>query len=362
MGLAMVAGRTTHQGPWAGMHRGGRLERRAPRGMPHDLGICRLPRFGQCSVAASHIQRLGGWPPEDPLGPGKTSELGLDDLLAPPLATPGLASGHRLASGTVLRGTRTQSQRNLLWQVEAGHNAISRLCLGLHCSVWAALYAGAPLGPPSRIDRRGLATFAGTRPRTRPQNQAFAAGPRFLQRSGDRIFARGTTPVSDAGHVSRTPTQEKTRPHRSALDQTSESGVVSTHVEEPQAPGDHLRLCGLSHTPQSQRWQTRAAEAAFRCLASAWLSRRDPRTLPAAIRYRVELPPATPSADLHLYAQPPLTLGIRGLSLDPAQFMGVAPRDDSGGWIRRPTDHSPRPIALQTHARLDCSDCRIRTS
>src|SRR5262245_48098734 len=113
MGVAVVDEFRSPQRAWPTLqvHEYGGLEYRAPCRGADDLHLCCLPRFGQCPFAAGGVRRFGGRPAANPARPGKASELGSDEHLAEPFATPALAGSHRLAFGTLLRPSVPESQR-----------------------------------------------------------------------------------------------------------------------------------------------------------------------------------------------------------------------------------------------------------
>ncbi len=112
-------------------------------------------------------------------------------------------------------------------------------------------------------------------------------------------------------------------------------------------------LRGVPDAPPSQDQETPDAKAAVRGVAHARRTDGDSRTLPQAFRHRVELPAAAASADSHLHTQPALAAGLRGGRVDPAQPVGVDPRNDPGGRPRRDENAPAGSLALQAPARLD---------
>ncbi len=99
----------------------------------------------------------------------------------------------------------------------------------------------------------------------------------------------------------------------------------------------------------------RNQKAAFRRLASAWFSHRNPRTLSQTLRHRNQLSPNAASAHLHLHAQSAFAAVFSGNRLDAPQRMGLDSSDTPCGRNRREDKTSPRMSAIQTHARLDRS-------
>src|SRR5882724_8157039 len=97
MGVAVACGSQTAQRSWLVVHGRGRVERRVARRCAHDFRVCGLPGFGQCPFGASGVQRPGGWPAANPAGPGKTPELGLDELVATAFETTPVGGSDRLA-------------------------------------------------------------------------------------------------------------------------------------------------------------------------------------------------------------------------------------------------------------------------
>src|SRR5437867_7745813 len=342
MGVAAVAGGPTSQGPWLVVHRRGRVERGAARRGTHDFGAGGLPRFGQGAVAASGVRRSGRRLAANLAGSREASELGFAERLAAPLATTLVAGGHRLAPGPVLRSAAPKPQRDLLRQAAPGHHEISCLCHGVHRAVWATLHDRVDMGATPRIDGHGLAAPAGADPRTWPENQAFVAGSRLLQRPRHGIPATAESPLLDARGVPRPSVQEETRHDRSALDQTPKRWLVCTHFEERQTPGNAQGLRGLSHPPQSQRQKTGTTEAALRCLAGAWFADRDPRGLPQALWHRIELSPIAAGTHLHLHAKPAPAAGVCSPWPDPEKPVGMDSRDALGAWPRIGAD-APSP-------------------
>src|ERR1041385_1661287 len=353
MGVAVAPDGTTAQGSRSVVHGRGGLECLAPCRSAHDFGVRRLPRSGQCSVAASGVRRPGGRTAANAARFGEPPQWGLDDRLAASLEPPFVASGLRLALPILLRSTGPQPQRTVLRQTEAGDDEIPCLCHGLHCAVWAPLHAGADLGPTPRSDGDRVAAVTGTPRRNRSENQAFAAGSRLLQCPGDRVSAKPTARFSDAGGDAWTAGQETRRADGFALDQTTESRLACAYAEERQTHGNRLGVRGLSHAPQPQGPQTRPAETPLRCLASERSPDRDPRALPQTLWHRIELPPDAAGADLHLHTQSALAFAVCGCSSAPPQPVGVAPRNQAGGGPRRRHDAPPGPLTFQTPARLD---------
>src|SRR5438445_1640058 len=292
MGVAVADEFRSAQGAWSTLqvHEHGGLEYRAARRSADDLHLCCLPRFGQCPVATGGVRRFGGRPAANPACPGKASELGSDEHVAEPLATPSLGAGHRLALDTLLRPSTPESQRNLPEQTEARHHTLSHLCHGLYRSVWPPLYSGPHVGQAPRKYGNGVAAPAGTDSRIGRKNQGFAAGSCVLQHAGYGLPARRASSVSDARHVPRTTTEEETqerRQERSALDQTSKSWLVSSHLEERHHASNDLGVCRLPHVSQPQKAQTRATKASVRSLARRGNSNRYPRTLPETLWHRI---------------------------------------------------------------------------
>src|SRR5947209_8391622 len=114
MGIVVAARSQAPQGSWSlPVHCYCGLEYRAPRRSAVDLGLRGLPRLGQGSFAAGSLRRLGSWLAANSACPGKAPELGFDAFVEQPLETPVLGGGHRLALGTLLRGSRQEPQRNL---------------------------------------------------------------------------------------------------------------------------------------------------------------------------------------------------------------------------------------------------------
>src|SRR5437868_11221273 len=111
MGVAVADGSRTSQEPRSAVHAHCGLEYRSARCSAHDLRLCGLPRSGQCPFAAGGVRRFGGRPATNSAGPGKAFELGYDEFVAAPLATPVLAGGDRLALDTVLWRTAQEPQR-----------------------------------------------------------------------------------------------------------------------------------------------------------------------------------------------------------------------------------------------------------
>src|SRR5579859_1352442 len=350
MGIAAAFGCAIAQGPRPGVHGCGRMELGPACGGTRDLGVCSVPRSGQGTFPASGVQCDGRRAATNSDGPGKTSQRSVDRRGFPPLAAACLANGNRLAPGALLRRAAAQSQRDLLRQNETRHLSIPRVCHRMHRSVWRTLHAGTDLDSTPRDDRCRAEAFVDADSRNWPENRAFAAGSSFFQLPGNGVSEGRTARLFDASDVPRTPAQEATRSWWAPLDQATKRWLVSPH-DEAWHPVDHRQsLCRVSHLPPPQNQETRDAKAAVRCVARAWLAHRNSRTLPRTLRHRVELSAAPPSADLHLHAEPPLAARVRRSGLDPAQSVGLDPRDDLGRRPRRLQNAPSGTLAFQTNA------------
>src|SRR5262249_45442631 len=113
---------------------------------------------------------------------------------------------------------------------------------------------------------------------------------------------------------------------------------------------------------QEKERQARAKEAAVRGLGSAWHAHRHSRKLSLAIRNRNQLPTAASGSHLHLYARSTFTLGVHGDRCAGAQFLGLDSRDSPGGRRRSIEDDPLGTLAIQTHARLDCTGRQYPTA
>ena len=131
-----------------------------------------------------------------------------------------------------------------------------------------ALHFGRHLGAATRNDGHGVESPAGDNPRKRAENPTFFVGSRLLQRHRHAVFTRATDSLRDAGDVSGTNPREAAETPGPAFDPTSERRMLLAHVEEQEAVGDSLGLCGLPDSQEPQRRQTQATKAPVCRLAS----------------------------------------------------------------------------------------------
>lgn len=287
---------------------------------------------------------------------------GIDGQSSSGVAAPRLEDRNRLAFGTLLRPTAQESQRTLLWQTGSRNDQVSRVCIRLHRAVRSSLHLGPDVDPTSRNHRNRFATSARANSRPWRKNQVFVARPGFLQRTGYRVFEARTASVFDAGRDSRTPPQKGNSQDGFALDQKTTSRLVFAHVEKWQTTSTSRSLRSVSNASQPQRWQMQKAETSVCCVACTRLADSNPRTVSQTFRNREQLPTTPPGTHLHLYAQSSLASGLLRHCTDTPQHVGLDSCCNAGRGARRQFHAAPRSAAIHTHARLDCTDCRPRTS
>ena len=353
MVAGIVAGREAGQRSRLEMFRRDRVVHHTSRRSPLCFDCRRLPRFGESAVRSRRDDGLGRHVAQDVARFGAAIERRLDRAAAPTYAPPGVERRHRLALAALLRAAVPKPQRTLLWPAQAGNHEVSCLRLGLHRRVRTSLHVGVDLGATPRIDDARAAAHGGANPRNRPENQAFVAGSRVLQRSRRGVFAGGKTPVRDARGHSRTRAEKTPKADRPSLDQTPTGGLVSARDETRNAAGEDFGLRGLPPASQPQGRQAAASEVVVRRMASAWFAHRNPRTVPFAVRHRNQFSPNAAGSHLHLHAQSSPAAVFSGRGVDLAEHLGMDSSDSPCRRIRRSPDSPLGTVAIQTHARLD---------
>ncbi len=261
----------------------------------NDLGVRGLSGFGERSVGHQRDGHVGGGTAQDASGSGEAVECCADgsSAAAPPASR--LDSGDRLALGALLRGAEAQPQRDLLRQAATGNHKIPCLRHRLHCLPRSALHFGRHLGAATRNDGHGVESPAGDNRAKELKIRRFLLDRAFFNVTVTRFLQEQqipfVMPVMFRGRIPRA--AETPGP---ALDPTSERRMLLAHVEEQEAVGDSLGLCGLPDSQEPQRRQTQATKAPVCRLASQRFPTGDPRTVSDTLRYRDELPPSPPGA------------------------------------------------------------------
>src|SRR5262245_46141596 len=294
------------------LHCGSGVEHRASRGGEDGVDLCGVPRHGQRAVQSSGLQRAGSRPAQDTLGIAAAPQRVAHQSFAGADATTGLASGHRLALGAVLRRTGVEPQRIVPLQSASGDHNVSRLRHGLHRGVRPTLHVGAELGAEARIADSGAAAVAGLHAGNRAENQAFAARWLLLPRRRHRVAATGEDAVLDAGRDARAQAEAPSSAHGAAVNRAAKSRLVHASHGAWEGHGRDVNLCVVSDVLPPWREKTPHPETAVCGVARDGDTNGDSGALPQTIRHRNELSPTAASAYLHLHTQSAPAAAIRG--------------------------------------------------
>ena len=148
-----------------------------------------------------------------------------------------------------------------------------------------------------------------------------------------------------------------TRCHRAdTLHNTDSSQPLSPTFHTSHAQLFRITAAGTRERP------TPASELAVPGAARAWLSDRNPRTVPPAIRHRDQLPPNATGVNLHWHMKSSAAAVSSGRRLDSAKSLGMDSLHAPRRWVRRQHDIGPGTPAVQAHARMDRPRNRCRVS